>query len=300
MPEHEGAWVPDDLYKYTSENSALAILRNQSLKFSRPGLFNDDFDMRVTLEYEVDINLAATEVAERLWKVSAGLDVATADNIFGELLRSLTVYEAQAVSNRDAMVESIRSTVRDHLERDLPSQFPILSRQLAAFSAKMKVLCLSHSPLIQPMWASYADDLSGAVLHFGPRSEDSIFLNARAVEYQGNNPVLMDHDNIVDWLSGRQSIDDEKARELFLYTKSADWSYEQEWRLVAGEGVKPQEEIEYWPFAADDLKAVVFGTRASEVFRSQISTIVHEKFPGTQLKRLDRSDRARTFNILDV
>jgi hypothetical protein len=41
--------LPPSLYKYCSQDAARAILSSKTLRFSRPGLFNDGFDLRIEL-----------------------------------------------------------------------------------------------------------------------------------------------------------------------------------------------------------------------------------------------------------
>ena len=84
------------------------------------------------------------------------------------------------------------------------------------------------------MWAHYADQHRGAVVELTPSVErDSALLVSREVHYTEIRPFL--YDDPIDMITrGLTMAPEEAAGKIFdrlIYTKSAEWEYEKEWRL---------------------------------------------------------------------
>jgi Protein of unknown function (DUF2971) len=101
-----------------------------------------------------------------------------------------------------------------------------LRKDLAATSAEMwaqidrryRLYCLTKKPDCPLMWGHYADHHRGACLEFNARTAD--FCSAIQVAYSTDYP--------------RFRLDDDTDLSPF-FSKSSDWSYEDEYRLVAQE-----------------------------------------------------------------
>ena len=101
-----------------------------------------------------------------------------------------------------------------------------LRRDIAATSAEMweqmdrryRMYCLSTRPDCPLMWGHYADHHRGVCLEFNVRTPD--FCQAIQVDYSSEYPQF--------------SLADGTDISPF-HSKSADWSYEQEYRLIAQE-----------------------------------------------------------------
>ena len=110
---------------------------------------------------------------------------------------------------------------------------------------KIGVLCLSANATSILMWAHYADAHRGVCLRFMPRNE--FFLKAQRITYSEPYPTTT-------------IFDDNLARmKAMLLTKSDDWSYEQEWRILEQDR-GPGE----YPFPPSVLDAIIVGCRASK------------------------------------
>ncbi|MEA3030998.1 MAG: hypothetical protein QOG13_2323 [Sphingomonadales bacterium] len=96
------------------------------------------------------------------------------------------------------------------------------------------------------MWAHYADSHAGLCLGFEPSLEAIDFVCAYQVLYSEERPVL----NLIRRAEGHELMD------KVLLTKSAMWSYEREWRMIAHD---IQNRLRRFPPRA--LQEVVFGSR---------------------------------------
>lgn len=134
------------------------------------------------------------------------------------------------------------------------------------------VVCLSARNDNLLMWSHYGGRGKGFCLAFEVHDMDENTLafgnhEVMPVEYKKNNSLATD---IEMWETSKN-----KWNRLFLH-KSEEWEYEQEWRLVkAGEG-----EEKYW---AEWLKAIYFGTSATDGMKEIIRSIVEETYPDAEL-----------------
>lgn len=290
--------LPPSLYKYCSQDAARAILSNQTLQFSRPGLFNDGFDLRIALAINIDEKAVIERALDQIYEGAYGPEPFLPGNKLGALLLLMRVFFRNK-PEPDAFREAIRPAIEE-LIANRKNMLRQLCDELAAETAKFKVLCLSSSGTIAPMWGNYADNIHGAALHFAPREEDSLFLAARPVSYVDHDPILFDDQGFTDWLSGRRGLGDSDLLSQFLYTKTAEWAPEREWRIVAGNGWKPDDEREYVEFSTRDLEAVVFGFRSNATFRGEITKLVTERYPECRLREMRLADGQMTYEIVDL
>ncbi|MGI9337546.1 MAG: DUF2971 domain-containing protein [Gammaproteobacteria bacterium] len=150
--------------------------------------------------------------------------------------------------------------------------FARLAKMWPDIRKKHGVACLSACNDNLLMWSHYAGRGKGFCLAFEVNDIDESILafgnhEVMPVKYEKNNPSATD---IEIWKAG-----EDKWGKLFLH-KSEDWKYEQEWRLVKGS----EGEEKYW---AAWLKAIYFGTGATDGMKEIIRSIVEETYPDTEL-----------------
>lgn len=295
MYDEAHAQLPTSLYKFAAPAGVRAILEAGTLKFSRPGLFNDEFDTRVNLGVELDAELVIQLTLDRLWESAYAPEAVVAENDLGRALRSMRAAAGQA--DRHKFDEYFRPTIAGTVEQAAASA-ERLSDKLALECSKFKVLCLSESGTAAQLWGNYAADLTGAALKFSTRSDpDSFFLQARPITYSKAAPVVHTTESFADLIAGRAVTDPDRVGELFLYTKSIDWAPEREWRVVAGCGWKPECEEEFIEFDPNALEAVVLGSRASPEFQEEIERLVRRKYPQARIQTIARPRAGTEYEI---
>ena len=170
----------------------------------------------------------------------------------------------------------------------------ILNRFSANFlkmvPVRWRIYCVTPVPDSTLMWSHYADNHRGVCLEFGI-DDNPLFGSAREVDYRSAYPKWTPH-----------TVADVGVQ--MLLTKSADWSYEHEYRVFGlGEGVNR-------PFNADPLiahggflslprgaiKAVITGCEADY---QQIAQVVRCVAPDVKIKRAARSPSHYRLEIID-
>ncbi len=291
--------LPRTLFKYATPAAATAILENGSLRFSRPGLFNDDFDLRINLAIEVDENRVVALALDQMWEALYGSEPMPPGNSMGVMLLALRQLQRGKL-DRDQFDEYMTPTIRQQVatRREWSRT---MAEALGAACSTSKVLCLSESGTSATLWGHYTDNLSGVALQFTPdRGSDSWFLAACPVKYVDQVPILHTTESFADLLSGRGGTNDAELRDLFIYTKTTAWASECEWRVVAGDGWEPEQETEFLQFRPEELSAVIFGTRASPAFRTAITALVRDHYPLCQLQEIQRSRAGMSYEFIDL
>jgi hypothetical protein len=156
----------------------------------------------------------------------------------------------------------------------LGAAFQQMEREMyAALCNQYRVYCLSEKPDVPLMWAYYAQSHTGVCLEFDGRSDP--FRAAEKVQYRGTYPardvVTMSYEPLV--------------------TKSADWSYEAEWRLIAEERAFAQSRFsiktdnDFLTVPVDTLRSVTIGCLADEATRMLITRVVRNNARGVVVRQ---------------
>ncbi len=115
-----------------------------------------------------------------------------------------------------------RTTRREHYLQnpdELRAALTAASDEMwAQMDVRYRIYCLTAKPNSQLMWGHYADHHRGVCLEFNVRTQS--FSSATEVSYNASYPEY--------------TLDSDDDLSPF-YTKSADWSYEEEYRLIAQE-----------------------------------------------------------------
>jgi hypothetical protein len=254
------------LYKYLSA-CRTGMLDEGLIRFTQPGAFNDPFEMQPFFQ-----SLAPDDHIEQQF-LSEGESILKAE--YGNLplqLRSLIPYEF--IQQYAAMKQQETLDGLKHLCCYAAGE--VNQAVLPAFDRKIGILSLTekHDNLL--MWAHYADSHQGFVIQFDEnhsffseklRSHDAL-RQLRKIAYSHHRPNLT--------LSSVENID-------VLLTKSDDWEYEQEWRMIL-----PLEEcnkrIPQTPYdiclfslPPDVVKSVIMGCRLSPASKEEIRMILEKR-----------------------
>lgn len=184
-----------------------------------------------------------------------------------------------------------------------------------SIGGRVGMLCLSETPLNGLMWGHYASEHKGGVIEFDPShaffsdptSANGFHQLLKKVDYSTErtalnfshfveNKMLLLNDHGAGWLKLL------KAKHPMFYTKSLDWSYEQEWRLMrqlvdSEDAFSPRPkarqmftghhidddyannpapaEVEIFEIPADCVKAIYLGAR-SETYTGGMSPSLEE------------------------
>lgn len=121
---------------------------------------------------------------------------------------------------------------------------PVLPQLASALMVTMKnitgVYCLTPSAKNATMWAHYADNNQGIVLEFERNETNICGLESFEINYSETHPTIDLCASLNEMLTmekveaGFDRMNKLKSSELrkFIYSKSTDWKYENEWRTV--------------------------------------------------------------------
>jgi hypothetical protein len=280
--------------KFVSPETALKVLENGSLQWSRPDAFNDPFDSQPRFKVVDNPTLAKELVQEEFHRVmregafstdtskpSARVIIKLRNEILDQ---RMTVYEAEAAFN--SLCDDILQ-MSDHE----PLRFRTGFQRLLEGS---KVLCLTKSFTSIPMWSYYASNHHGCLLIFEPISSDSQFRIAEPIEYRNDLPPIFEARELATELTAQvHPTLDERAEAMvrrFIFTKSIDWQHENEWRIYGGDGFQPASKTELNQFEPTDLVSVVFGCRAAAKFVKSTQGQLKKRYPSATVFKSEMSD----------
>lgn len=237
------------LYMYKPPNNyTLDILRKKCLWAAKPKHFNDPFDcdLKITKGITSDDYL---EAMRRKGHSQREIDkYVTADGNF-------------TLEGQDQADKAMQKLIKDQRKRG--------------------ILCLSEECDSIRMWSHYAKDHTGVCFEF-TRAAD-------AENYFGDDDIC----SPVNYFRHYPQIDigqmllkrDGRTIGLMMKTKSADWSYEKEWRLITLQG---DQECP-WP---GPISRVILGIRIEDKFKANIEKLCEaHNIPCVQARKANREFR---------
>ena len=125
---------------------------------------------------------------------------------------------------------------------------------------KIGIYCLSEDNKNILMWSHYATNHEGLILEFDVAETSATFSQTYKVDYSKNYPTL-------SFLNKNKN----EHHEL-LTTKSIDWEYEKEWRII-----RVNEAFNNLAFNPKALTSVTFGCRSGVSIRNLVSELLVER-----------------------
>lgn len=262
--------------KYMSAETAIKVLESSSLRWSSPLLFNDPFDVPRELSFGItadELHLAAERTLTRLIlsppSDTSGFDprlrmiLDIVKNGVSEELKSKMVASIRGGGESRAIADAAMDELRNMWRQDLPN---------------FRILCLTESPKHAAMWYHYADRYRGVALELKCIDElDSAWLMAKPVKYPVEKPAVYTADGWAEIVLRPESAFEDMFN-VAVYTKSPDWSYEAEWRIVSHKRPVDMGLFTDYKFSPQELGAIYFGPMTSPDDRIKLLNAV-QKYP---------------------
>lgn len=156
------------------------------------------------------------------------------------------------------------------------------------------VFCTSTNRNSLLMWSHYADHHRGVVFEFIPDElRDSALLISKSVKYTRERPLIYrtPEDLIRNAIMMPLLESVKQMRESLIYTKSVEWQYEEEYRLVIPRFIPAGETNEMLCFYPEELTAVYFGCRIDERQKKELTTLAKGLNPMTQFYQASMARR---------
>ncbi|MBA1278810.1 DUF2971 domain-containing protein [Stutzerimonas stutzeri] len=273
--------MPRCFYKYMTYNTALIVLKNQTLRWSTPGTLNDPYDIQFDLSISFDRDTVLRQSLEKLWLVFNGdlaghpdSQMSVAMNVLRPHLQGMPkehFFTRMAAGIKDSFAA---------LDNNIQKTYEATREQLST----TKILCLTASPTNQLMWAYYGDSNKGVVFRFEDEpGADSPFRMAKPISYMPEIPPLFEEDELSDFLAGLLVFEPTKRINSLIYTKSDAWKHEDEWRIFAGDGRDKYAPYEDERFGARELTGAVFGCRMPSEQKSALSSAISRLYPHAEI-----------------
>ena len=254
----------DCFYKYVTADVAKKILNNLQVKCSSPLLFNDPFDSQIEIQHDV-------AGSEELIKRTTGKIC----ELMKPILKDGNVKQAHELVFNEIMTDS--KFVNDR-QIAFEQFYPEINEKILEFAKKDRIFCVSEKKDNLLMWVHYATEHQGAVIQFRciPEKETALCA-AKPVIYSDKMPLL----TVEDFFKGELAINKYILNEMLL-TKSRDWEYEREWRVI----LMRQDQSKDYDLRGifeDELEAVYLGCRMSQGDKKEIVDIIKTKRKVTKI-----------------
>jgi len=142
------------------------------------------------------------------------------------------------------------------------------------------VYCLTSKQDNLLMWSHYGDKHRGVCIEFSTEPLGSFFSHAKPIRYTNDYPIIRGYAGEEDWGSSG------------VLTKSLDWEYEQEWRLLANL-------TGHLVFPSELLIGIIFGCRTIDKNIGLVKDWIAERGKPVKLKKANMNNKQFKVDIAD-
>lgn len=288
-------------FKYASPETALAILRNRTVRYASPLTFNDPFDVQSGLHFNFEIDALPAKIINRLSEYASSPTSPPVDpnDVWGKL-----VLEVQRLFPTHGFP-------RERWEADAPALLRGLAAEIKATKEGYQKIwwdkllpgarffCVSEERDNLLMWAHYARDHTGAVFEFWSLPEEDNPLSvARPVQYLDDPPSFFSEDEFLDEIFSLKKLDTDGLYQRYAYAKSKHWKYEREWRAwypLSESGLHDD-----MPIRPTEFLALYLGCRAKPEFKAALLKLVCEAFPNVRVFQATRLRETYSLDYTEI
>ena len=277
-------------YKYTSPQTALAILQSGKVRYSSPSTFNDPFDIQSGLHFDFDLEALHEKIIDRIGELAAAPDEPFLDSgdPWGKIVLEARKHYPTHGFLRDRWLSITKEPFNYLLSiiKDCRQQYEKHWR--SRLLPGIRVFCVSEDRDNLLMWAHYGRDHTGAVFEFWSLpSEDNPLSVAHPIQYEDAPLPFFSEREWIDDLTGSKKLDEDALYKRYAYIKSSEWSYEREWRV-------------WYPLSDDrqlyddvairrsEFRSVYIGCRAKPEFVKSVTDLIQGTFAGTKVFRASK------------
>lgn len=262
----------DYFYKYYNIESGILTLQNTKIKWSNPIEFNDPFDNQFNLQFT-----GTQEEIENKLKEYMITFIMENKPIYeflpAETKKQLQILQSVSKEDFKKIIPQIKNIDKIYSNNHILESKERFSNEFKNVMSNSLIFCLTEEKDNLLMWAHYADNHTGIVIKFRDVPEkDSPIKLAQKVVYSDKVPTVPIYEIITQETTGRQ------LREIYSLTKSTQWEYEKEWRIVTFSKNKTRE-FELLSFAKEEVTDVYLGCRINSENKQKILEIIKTKYP---------------------
>lgn len=276
--------VPDILYKYTTAETTRVVLATGRLRWQSPCQFNDANELQRMPKLSPNFVEARPIYSQKLVELAYSnevIDLSIYSPWTQKLIKLLRILKNQGIPS-DSALSSIDNVIPQS-EQNLEDSF----RQSTELNndGSLRCFCLTENDMNTLMWAHYGDSFKGCMLGFQHIDELSTpFSAAEKVRYSDDIPII---GSAVDfYLYGPTKEQNRETRLAIYHTKSKDWEYEKEWRVVHKSQVADNKLYSDFKFYPLELESITFGLKIDVKEKAKILELVTSDYSHCELYEL--------------
>jgi hypothetical protein len=284
---------PETYFKYVTAKVAKIILVNHKIRWSSPLLFDDIFDVKRDFDFGFDIK----GLKELLVNETANL--LSAENIPDLSSKPLVSWFVKCLrrkdcaNERDIILKELPKGIDEGIQLAMNSGYKEIKKVWSELIPQFRILCFSSVHNNLQMWSRYSDSHKGAVLEFQCIDSLSAWQISHPVIYQNSPPILATKQEWAKSITGQKPLnyDEPQFWEPYIITKTTDWEYQKEWRVVDFCDKGETGLFSDYGFDPRELRSVYLGCNISEEVETDITSLLkfdlaHVKvFRGKKLER---------------
>jgi len=291
---------PATHYKYVTAHVAKIILVNYKLRWSSPVLFNDPFDVQRDFNFGFELDELAEPVVNEI------LRLISADSIPDLSRNPSAAFLIHMLRRRDntllwdTIIPELPKLIKEGLELARENSYKQIKEQWSEFIPDFRILCFSEVYDHPLMWSHYADSHKGVVLGFQSVDSSSIWNVSQPVTYQDSPPMWASRDEWVSILTGQANLDLTSVFTKYACTKTPEWAYEKEWRIISFCRKGETGHYSDYGFNPRELKSVYLGCDIPKEEADEIALLLQYDLAHVKLYRASKIERERRLSFEQV
>lgn len=255
---HQFGPIPKIIYKYRPWGEYVDgewkqnvfsknIIEKQEIYVPSPKHFNDPFDCRIPIAY--DLISKDSDTAEKFFK-------RLVSNNFSNL----------SLAEREQSIQKLMAD-RQKFDEDYTDKHNSETEKI--MHSQMSVFCVTPLRNNLLMWAHYANSHTGICVGFDSDKLFNLFGIGSMVDYKESYPIISPAEE-------SEGIDDLKQQ---LYTKSLHWDYEIEYRLMTIN--EPARVIKLKDKSI--IQEIIIGSLIDEEKKGELITLIKKELPNVNI-----------------
>lgn len=279
------ATQPDTLAKYCTADTAIKVLKSQTLRWSAPHLFADPFELSHKTPLSFDPKLLLENVIRAACAIIFARDEPRGTSPLSAAIRRWRDEE------RFASPEEAEGVLGELMARMVDQKQASIDEMMCAwrlYTRHLRICCFSTKPNNLTAWKDYADKHRGTVLKFHCVG-GSVLSDPQQVLYNPNPAEVTSLKEQIDGILHNTDIELEKGFQDKFLSKSPLHKSEREWRFFysaeAADNKNTTEDDWYDDRPFDDrmLTAVYFGLHTPIEDKKTLLGIVKEQYPHAKI-----------------
>lgn len=270
-------------FKYCTADTLKKIIKNRSVKWSSPIIFNDPFDFQTEFRFGFEVKEITESLTNELVKMVFDDEEPTGD--INHPLFAMTMW-SRSNRHKHSREEFIKfmQPAADEGEKNGVETLKRIQSWWVDFRQRFRVYCVSeiHDDLL--MWAHYSDNHQGAVIkHKCLIEHDRAICAAVPIDYDTEIPIIANLDEYIKHLTGQKELDHSELFTKFSTTKSEHWAYEKEWRCIGYDSLNDGSLFEFVNILPEEIEAIYFGCKMPKSDQQDIINLISGDFSHVKL-----------------